>query len=94
MTVQFEHRVLGITTFILTLILWFYTKARNFPLSIKKKVNILLLIIIIQVGLGAATLVSFVATPIAITHQLGALVVYTISIWILKSLPFVSKRHK
>ena len=90
-TVQFEHRVLGITTFILTLILWFYTKTHNLPLSIKKKVNILLLIVIIQVSFGVATLVSYVATPIAIIHQLGALVFYTISIWTLKSLPFMSK---
>ena len=57
-TVQFDHRILGITTFILTLVLWLYTRIYNLPLSIKKKVNILLLIVIIQVGLGIATLVK------------------------------------
>ena len=90
-TVQFDHRILGITTFILTLVLWLYTRIYNLPLSIKKKVNILLLIVIIQFSLGVATLVSYVATHIAITHQLGALIFYTISIWTLKSLPFMSK---
>ena len=90
-TVQFDHRILGITTFILTLVLWFYTRIHNLPLSIKKKANILLLVIIIQISLGVATLISHVATPIAIIHQLGALVFYTISIWTLKSLPFMSK---
>ena len=90
-TVQFDHRILGMATFILTLALWLYTRIYNLPLSIKKKVNILLLIIVFQVSFGIATLVSYVATPIAIIHQLGALVFYTISIWTLKSLPFMSK---
>ena len=83
--------LIGITTFILTLVLWFYTRIHNLPLSIKKKVNILLLIVIIQFSLGVATLISYVPTHIAITHQLGALIFYSISIWTLKSLPFVSK---
>ncbi len=90
-TVQFNHRILGIITLILTLALWFYTRIHNLPLSIKKKVNILLLIIVFQVSFGVATLLSYVATPIAIIHQLGALIFYTISIWTLKGLPFVSK---
>ena len=90
-TVQFNHRILGITTFILTIVLWSYTRIHNLPLSIKKKVNFLLLIAIIQVSFGVATLVSYVAIPVAIIHQLGALVFYTISIWTLKSLPFMSK---
>ena len=90
-TVQFNHRILGITTFILTIVLWSYTRIHNLPLSIKKKVNILLLIVIIQFSLGVATLISYVPTHIAITHQLGALIFYSISIWTLKSLPFVSK---
>ena len=90
-TVQFDHRILGMATFILTIALWLYTRIYNLPLSIKKKVNILLLIVIIQFSLGVATLISYVPTHIAITHQLGALIFYSISIWTLKSLPFVSK---
>ena len=90
-TVQFDHRILGMATFILTIALWLYTRIYNLPLSIKKKVNILLLIVIIQFSLGVATLISYVPTHIAITHQLGALIFYTISIWTLKSLPFMSK---
>ena len=90
-TVQFDHRILGITIFILTLFIWFYARIKNLPLSIKRKVNILLLIVLIQISLGIATLISYVATPLAIIHQFGALILYTVSIWIFKSLPFVSK---
>ena len=90
-TVQFEHRILGILTFTLILLIWLYARIKNLPLSIKRKVNILLLVVLIQVSLGIVTLLSYVETPIALIHQSGALIVYTISIWTFKSLPFVSK---
>ncbi len=90
-TVQFEHRILGIITFTLILFIWLYARIKNLPLSVKRKVNILLLVVLIQVSLGIATLMSYVETTTALIHQSGALVLYTVSIWIFKSLPFVSK---
>jgi len=90
-TVQFEHRILGIITFTLILLIWFYARIKNLPLSVIRKINILLLVVLIQVSLGIATLMSYVETSIALIHQSGALVLYTVSIWIFKSLPFVSK---
>ena len=90
-TVQFEHRILGIITFTLILLIWLYARIKNLPLSVKRKVNILLLVVLIQVSLGIATLLSYVETTTALIHQSGALILYTVSIWIFKSLPFVSK---
>ena len=90
-TVQFEHRILGIITFTLILLIWLYARIKNLPLSVKRKVNILLLVVLIQVSLGIATLMSYVETTLALIHQSGALILYTVSIWIFKSLPFVSK---
>ncbi len=90
-TVQFEHRILGIITFTLILLIWLYARIKNLPLSVKRKVNILLLVVLIQVSLGIATLMSYVETTTALIHQSGALILYTVSIWIFKSLPFVSK---
>ena len=90
-TVQFEHRILGIITFTLILLIWFYARIKNLPLSVIRKINILLLVVLIQVSLGIATLMSYVEMPIALIHQSGALILYTVSIWIFKSLPFVSK---
>ena len=90
-TVQFEHRILGIITFTLILLIWFYARIKNLPLSVIRKINILLLVVLIQVSLGIATLISYVEMPIALIHQSGALILYTVSIWIFKSLPFVSK---
>ena len=90
-TVQFEHRILGIITFTLILLIWLYARIKNLPLSVKRKINILLLVVLIQVSLGIATLMSYVETTTALIHQSGALILYTVSIWIFKSLPFVSK---
>ena len=90
-TVQFDHRILGITTFALILLIWFYARLMNFNSNIKKKTNILLVVVLIQIYLGITTLLSYVAILPAIVHQLGSLVLFTISIWILKSLPLVSK---
>ncbi len=90
-TVQFDHRILGITTFALIILIWFYPRLMNFNSNIKKKTNILLFVAIIQICLGITTLLSYVAIQVAIVHQLGSLVLFTISIWTLKSLPLVSK---
>tara|TARA_B100001123_G_scaffold87917_1_gene100955 strand:- start:142 stop:1110 length:969 start_codon:yes stop_codon:yes gene_type:complete len=90
-TVQFDHRILGITTFILTFLIWFYVQKKKMPPNFKRKINILLFFVLIQVGLGVATLLSYVATEAAIVHQIGALIIYSLSIWTLKSLPFVPK---
>ena len=90
-TVQFDHRILGLTTFTLIILIWFYARLMNFNSNIKTKTNILLIVVLIQVCLGIATLLSYVAIHVAIVHQLGSLVLFTISIWILKSLPLVSK---
>jgi len=90
-TVQFDHRILGITTFALILLIWFYARLMNFNSNIKKKTNILLIVVLVQICLGITTLLSYVTILAAIVHQLGSLVLFTISIWILKSLPLVSK---
>ena len=90
-TVQFDHRILGVITFFLILLIWFYARIINLNRSIIRKTNILLCFVFIQIGLGIATLLSYVTIHVAIAHQLGSLVLFTISIWTLKSLPLVSK---
>lgn len=90
-TVQFDHRFLGTTIFILVFTIWFYSRKIKLSKKIKIKINFLLFTVFFQTVLGIATLLSYVAMSIALTHQLGALIVYSVSIWTLKSLPFVSK---
>ena len=90
-TVQFDHRILGTLTLLVILSLWLYIKIKKFPVEFKKKINWLLFAVVFQVILGIATLISFVAIPLALMHQQGSLILLSISLWIFKRLPLVSK---
>ena len=90
-TVQFDHRILGTTTFLIILSIWIYSKIIKTPNNIKLRINILLIFVLLQVPLGISTLISYVYIPFAIMHQMGALILFSLSLWTLKSLPFMSK---
>lgn len=44
-----------------------------------------------QVGLGISTLLLYVPTPLAVTHQSGSLALLTLAIWVLAELRRVAK---
>ena len=90
-TVQFNHRLLGFLTFLAAILLFVYSKKCKLHKQIQKKMVLIIFVVILQVILGIGTLLSYVAIPIALTHQLGALILFSLSLWTIKSLPFVSK---
>lgn len=79
-TVQFMHRLLAITT--LVGIIGFRWSLVGTPLSAqaRRAVNTLALWAPVQVGLGIATLLSYVALPLAALHQASALVLFTLAL--------------
>ncbi len=85
-TVQFDHRVLA--TLMFTLIALFWIKARKVDLSSSFRigVHLLLLVVVIQVALGISTLLLYVPTGLAATHQGGALALFTISLFLSQQL--------
>ncbi|MBT5953888.1 COX15/CtaA family protein [bacterium] len=81
--VQFMHRWLGILVWVFAGCLFVY----NFKRHRKSSAPILgslFLALTIQVGLGIATLLSFVAIPLAVAHQLFALAVFSLFIYALR----------
>ena len=84
--VQFNHRVLGIG--LAALVLWQWTRASrgNVPWRAHVAIDGLTAMTLLQVGLGIATLLTHVAMPLAILHQLGALVVFTLALWMVYEL--------
>ena len=90
-TVQFSHRLLGFLTFVAAILLFVYSKKCKLHKQIQKKMALIIFVVTLQVILGIGTLLSYVAIPIALTHQLGALILFSLSLWTIKSLPFVSK---
>ena len=73
--VQFTHRWLAIATTIMTLGLCVRATLKKQGGTI---INALAIMIILQAGLGIATLFSKVSPPIAVLHQAGAVAVLTV----------------
>ncbi len=85
-TVQFDHRCLGITTAATVSALW--AVSRRAPLHPRGRlaINAMLGMVGVQVGLGISTLLYFVPTPLAASHQAGSLTLLTFAVWFLHEL--------
>ena len=81
-TVQFDHRILAITTFVLIVAYWFRIPRHELPARIAKGVNALLHTGILQVVLGIATLLLVVPISLASAHQAIAMVLFTVALYL------------
>lgn len=81
-SVQFLHRNLAYLTLIIVTLTWF--KGRNMKLSNRAKVALhsLLAACFLQAAIGIGTLIYQVPISIASIHQNGALILYSIVIWL------------
>ena len=79
--VQFDHRILAEATVLYAAGLWWY--ARRFELSarVRLALNLLLAMALIQLGLGISTLLLVVPTWLAVTHQGGAMVLFSLALF-------------
>lgn len=76
-TVQFDHRVLAAT--LALLVVWFaYRVHRTADLSpiARRAADLLLVLLVVQIALGIATLLLVVPLPLAAAHQAGAVLVF------------------
>lgn len=82
MTVQFNHRVLAISTLLALVAFWVYSKNRGMPPRARPVFHLLLLTGFVQVGLGIATLLMFVPVTLGVLHQGTAMVLFTLAIYL------------
>ena len=80
-TVQFDHRVLAVTT-VLAVFLFRWRIAGVTP-ALRRAGNILILVVLLQVGLGIATLLMVVPVSLGALHQAGAVLLLTAALWAL-----------
>eukprot|EP01147_Barroeca_monosierra_P001121 gene1121-7931_t len=85
-TVQFDHRLLGISTGLSVAALWIWSRGVPLHSRARMAVNAMLGMVAVQVSLGIATLVYFVPTPLAATHQAGSLTLLTFAVWFMHEL--------
>lgn len=85
-TVQFDHRVLAITTFALVVVYWLRAGGARFPAHARRGATALLALAALQVLLGILTVVMAVPTALAVAHQGNALLLLTSALYLLHGL--------
>ena len=85
-TVQFEHRVLAITTFVLIIAYWARLRKADLPARIRRGINALLHTAVLQVALGIATLLLVVPISLAASHQAVAMLLFSVALYLCHAL--------
>jgi len=85
-TVQFDHRILAITTFFLIVWYWFRIRSTELPRRASVAVNALLHTATLQVVLGITTLLLAVPVFLGSIHQAVAMLLFTVALFLLHSL--------
>ncbi|GMR21482.1 MAG: COX15/CtaA family protein [Gammaproteobacteria bacterium] len=81
-TIQFNHRLLALILFLLIPAFWFYSRKTDLPPLTRTLILLLSGMLVIQVGLGIATLVYVVPVALGALHQAGALVLFSLALMI------------
>ncbi len=81
-TVQFDHRLLAILTLVCVLALWTYARKHQLSASLRWGFHLLLLVAMVQVSLGIATLLLHVPVALGVTHQAGAMVLLSVALFV------------
>lgn len=81
-TVQFNHRHLAEATVLLIGAYWFMVRKYPLPRRAKLAVNCLLGMAFLQATMGVMTLLWFVPTHLAATHQSGSVVLLSLATWL------------
>ena len=79
MTVQFQHRLLAITLVAGIAAVWWRSRKLESPQALAWA-NALLTMAVVQAALGSTTLVLVVPLLVALAHQAGALILFTLAI--------------
>jgi len=79
-TVQFDHRLIAYLLMLLIPALWWYARRFSLAPSTRLSLHLLLVVFLIQISLGIATLLQMVPIGLAAAHQGGALLVFTVAL--------------
>ena len=81
-TVQFDHRLLATLSFLGAVALWLLSLRHSLPVQVRIGLHCLLAAATLQVALGISTLLLHVPVPLAAAHQGGALVLFTVLLFV------------
>jgi cytochrome c oxidase assembly protein subunit 15 len=81
-TVQLDHRILAIMTFFVVIAFWALIQKTDLSARATTAVHGLLAALIVQVTLGILTLLYYVPTALAATHQAVAMLLFTAALYL------------
>jgi cytochrome c oxidase assembly protein subunit 15 len=85
-TVQFDHRAIAWLLAALVPMLWWRMRRSPAPMRARRGASALAAMLLLQIGLGIATLVNVVPLPLAALHQAGAVIVFALVLNVAHSL--------
>lgn len=80
--VQFHHRVLAVITAAVTWMLWLRAERAKWTPLLRQQMRLASAVVLVQVSLGIATLLLFVPITVAVLHQLGAVALLTVALFV------------
>ena len=81
-TVQFDHRLIAWILAFLVPLFWFKAMKTELSNTTRLACHLLLIMLVIQISLGIATLLNFVPIPLAASHQGGAVLLFAAALWV------------
>jgi len=81
-TVQFDHRLIAWILAFLVPLFWFKAMKSELSNTTRLACHLLLIMLVIQISLGIATLLNFVPIPLAASHQGGAVLLFAAALWV------------
>jgi len=81
-TVQFDHRVLALLVFCSIMALWLAGRRYPLPKEVRFGLHLLLATGLLQISLGISTLLLRVPLPLASLHQAGALLLFSVVLYV------------
>ena len=85
-TVQFDHRLLAITTFLVIVVFWWRSQNAALGQRARRAAHTLLATAGLQVTLGIFTLLLSVPIILAAGHQAAAMLLFTVALYLVHSL--------
>jgi len=88
--VQLDHRLLAYAVTGASIALWIRCRAASLPPRARRASHALLVALALQLTLGIATLLLVVPVPLAAAHQGGAVVLFSVAVWLAAELSAAS----
>ena len=83
---QFVHQVLGVVVVAAVVVLWSRAGGPALGAGVRRAVNMMALVVLVQAALGIATLLLVVPVALGAAHQAGAFVLFACALWAVHTL--------